>query len=188
MKYTDLTEKQRKYWEILVSYHGVPPEDATHFDLRDNTGSTWTRYDQGDWYCWMNGWVPLEHEEGEAESDFVEIPEKPWTDSPQQKVNKIVYDKNAFRKAIEYVCKENPYARPEWKESIPSKVGSWMKELVDKYQTGDIDGTAFTSTAGLTLISYWSDKDELTFELLVDPAISDESDIQLYDPSEVFKG
>ena len=183
MKYTDLTKEQKEHFDILVRMHGEPPVEATHFDEEDPSESAWMRdegsafryYTSGGWYYYGSG-------------EFPEIPEKPWIDRPQQKVDKIVYDKNAFRKAIEYVCKENPFAQPEWEESLPSKVGNWMKELVEKYQTGDIDGTAFTSTAGLTLLSCWSGEEELTFELLVDPAISDEPSIQLYDPSEVFRG
>lgn len=82
MKYTDLTEEQRKHFDMLVENYGVP-EDARYFDLYDRTKSSYMKECAGSLY-YLSGSDEWIFYSGDYTSDiskqYVPIPEKPWYD------------------------------------------------------------------------------------------------------------
>lgn len=81
MKYTDLTEEQRKHFDILVSNHKVP-EDARYFDLHDHTRSSFMKECTGSLYYLSDRdeWIFYSGDySSEISQQFIQIPEKPWS-------------------------------------------------------------------------------------------------------------
>jgi hypothetical protein len=71
------------------------------------------------------------------------------------KISKIVYDRNAFNRAINWILNNSPYAQKDWRNRLPLDVRRWMKDMILRYNSGEIDGVSYISTAGLTLMSSW---------------------------------
>jgi hypothetical protein len=79
------------------------------------------------------------------------------------KIRKIVYDRNAFNRAINWILNNSPYAQKDWRNRLPLDVRRWMKKLIKRYDAGEIDGVSYISSVGLTLMSSLESDDVLHF-------------------------
>ncbi len=193
MKYTDLTKEQREHFDMLVSGLGEPPVGATHFDLDDTTGSSYMTYWSDDSLHYWSGrvWKTC-RDHVFCESRLVPIPDKPWYDpkdvalTPKPKVRKIVYDRDAFNQAIKWILNNSPYAQEDWRNKLHLDVRRWMKDLIKRYDAGEIDGVSYISSAGLTLMSSWESDDVLHFDLFADVNVGADCGEYEYDVEGVF--
>ena len=136
MKYTDLTEEQVDHFVEMVEHCGPIPDGATHFDIGDPTTSTWMRKEGNKWYCWLGVWFVIEPEEGEAETDFIKIPEKPWYNPSDVKLEKEEPEQNKpSGSSNSYYWVEIPLDRVTIDEDN-STVGFMLEEYI-KYGLGN---------------------------------------------------
>jgi hypothetical protein len=199
MKYTDLTKEQREHFDWLIECYGEPPTKATHFDIMDCYSSSWSRIHAGVWQYWDKvdtEWIKYTPRTLEG-AKFVSIPDKPWccqddnnpkdvSPTPKPKIRKIVYDRDAFNRAINWILNNSPYAQKDWRNRLPLDVRRWMKDMILRYNSGEIDGVSYISTAGLTLMSSWESDDVLHFYLFADVNVGADCGEYEYDVEDVF--
>jgi len=200
MKYTDLTKEQREHFDGLIAEHGLPPEGTTHFDIMDCTSCSWSRpHNVVCWQYWYNKdsmWIEYAPRSMTV-AKFVSIPDKPWYDpkdvafnqlqiESKPKIRKIVYDRDAFNQAINWITTNSPYAQEDWRNKLPLDIRRWMKDLIKRYDAGDIDGVSYISSAGLTLMSSWESDDVLHFDLFADVNVGADCGEYEYDVEDVF--
>jgi len=199
MKYTDLTKEQRDHFDGLVKCYGEPPTKATHFDINDCYSSSWSRIHAGVWQYWCRQdteWIRYNPRTLEG-AKFVSIPDKPWYDpkdvafnqlkiESKPKIRKIVYDRDAFNQAINWITTNSPYAQEDWRNKLPLDIRRWMKDLIKRYDAGDIDGVSYINRAGLTLMSSWESDDVLHFDLFADVNVGADCGEYEYDVEDVF--
>lgn len=87
MNWNDLTKEQKEFLLELDQKYPMP-DGATHFDMDDTCDTSWMRFHNGFFYCCGSAHTYCTEDSEEALEDFVQIPDKPWSDSEEEPVTK----------------------------------------------------------------------------------------------------
>lgn len=76
-KFSDLEEDEQDLLVRLINNYGYPPEGTTHFDMRDDAISSWTKVESDSMYCWKKtGWY--KYSDRVSSVDYVKLPDAPF--------------------------------------------------------------------------------------------------------------